>query len=259
MSHKRKESEGESEGNSERWLLSYSDFMTLLMVIFVVLYSMGQTDVAKYKQLAESLQTAFSFGSTAKIVDPKINQTNGGLENGKAQPIVVPDIPSAAPKSEEVASELTKMLSTSNLGNEVSVQTNVEGVLISLSEKLIFKPGTAELPSDVYPVLDIIIDMLKSNDNSIRLVGHTDDRPPQDSKYPDNMALSVARAMVVADYMISKGINPERLTVSGCGQYQPVFPNDTDEHRALNGRVDIVVVYKVAQNSVGISNVNVAP
>ena len=254
----RKEEHEEAE-NNERWLVSYSDFITLLMVIFVVLYSMGQTDVAKYKQLAESLQSAFTFGSAAKVVDPQINQTSGGLENGEAKPIVVQDIPSVAPKSEEVANELTQMLANSNLGNEVSVQTNVEGVLISLSEKLIFPSGTAEIPQDVYPVLDVIIQMLQGNENLIRLVGHTDDQPSQDSRYPDNLSLSVGRAIAIADYMISKGIDPSRLIVSGRGQYDPVFPNDSDEHRALNGRVDIVIIYKVQEDTISLQQVTVTP
>lgn len=255
---KRRE-EAESEGNSERWLLSYSDFITLLMVIFVVLYSMGQTDVQKYKQLAESLKSAFSFGGAVQVVDPKINEGGGTVENGQSKPIVVPGIPSEPPKSEEVANELTQMLATSNLGNEVSVQTNVEGVLISLSEKLVFEPGTARLPDNVYPVLDVIAEMLKPIENNVRLVGHTDNQPPRDPHYANNMELSVARAMVVADYLINKGIDPKRLIVSGRGEYQPIFENDTDEHRALNGRVEIIIIYNVESNVVGIDSLNVAP
>lgn len=252
------EEEGEG-GSSERWLISYSDFITLLMVIFVVLYSMGQTDVAKYKQLAESLKSAFSFGGPVKVIDSQINEGSGGMEDGQPKPIVVPGIPSEAPRSEEVADQLTQMLRGTNLGNEVSVQTNVEGVLISLSSKLIFASGTVNLPAEAYPVLDVIVEMIRPIHNTIRLVGHTDDQPSQDPRYASNMELSVARAMVVANYLISKGINPERLVVSGRGQYQPVFPNDTPEHQALNGRVEIVIIYEVENSVIGIDNLNVAP
>ncbi|MEN6522776.1 MAG: flagellar motor protein MotB [Anaerolineaceae bacterium] len=257
MAH-REEEEAES-GGSERWLVSYSDFITLLMCIFVVLYSMGQTDVEKYKQLADSLKSAFSFGGPVEVIDSRINEAGGSIENGQAKPIVVPGIPSEPPKSEEVANELTQMLAINNLGNEVSVQTNIEGVLISLSEKLVFVPGTARLPSDVYPVLDIIVEMLKPIENSIRLVGYTDDQPPQDPRYANNMELSVARAMVVTDYLIKKGISPERIIVSGRGQYHPIFQNDTPAHRALNGRVEIVIIYNVESSVIGIDTINIAP
>ena len=250
---------GEGGGeNSERWLVSYADFITLLMVLFVVLYSMGQVNVQKYKQLAESMRAAFSLGGATKVIDTTINTSGGTLDNGQPKPIVVPGIPEAPPKSEEVAGELTQMLSGAGLGNQVSVQTNVEGVLISLSEKLVFKIGTTEMPADAYPVLDTIAGMLKPIANPIRLVGHTDNSPPL-APYKTNMELSVARAMVIGDYLVSKGIDPSRLIISGRGEFDTVFPNDTEEHRSLNGRVDIVIIYKVDSSVVGDPSIKVAP
>jgi chemotaxis protein MotB len=249
---------GEGGENSERWLVSYADFITLLMVLFVVLYSMGQVDVQKYKRLAESMRAAFSLGGPTKVIETQINQSGGATEDGQPKPIVVPGIPEAPPKSEEVAGELTKMLSGAGLGNEVSVQTNVEGVLISLSEKLIFAPGSAELPVEVYPVLDTIIEMISKIDNPIRLVGHTDDTPPQ-APYKNNWEVSLARAAAVAEYLKSKGIDPKRITIAGRGEYDPVFPNDSPEHRSLNGRVDIVLIYKVDQSVIGDPSIKFTP
>jgi chemotaxis protein MotB len=244
----------ESEGNSERWLLSYSDFMTLLMTMFVILYSMGQVDVQKYKQLADSFKAAFSVGGPVKVVDAKIDQSGGSDANGQPNPIEIPGIPQKPPDSEEVAGQLTSFLSSQNLGKEVSVQTNIEGVLISLSEELVFPPGTATLQPDAYPVLDTIITMLKKIENPIRIVGHTDNTPPVDSKYKSNWDLSLARAMVIGDYLIKNGIQPDRLTVSGRGEYDPVFPNDTPEHKALNSRADIVIIYQVDSNVAGLDS-----
>jgi chemotaxis protein MotB len=246
-------SHGGGDGGSERWLLSYSDFMTLLMIMFVILYAMGQVDVNKYKQLAGSLKAAFEGGSAAKVVDAQINSGGGTIKDGQPNPIVVPGIPEQPPVSEEVAGQLQQMLQVNNLGSEVSVQTNIEGVLISMSEKLLFTQGKAELQSDAYPVLDTIIDMLKQTDNKIRVVGHTDDTPPQDPKYTSNWDLSLARAMVIANYMMGKGIDAKRLMVEGVGENQPVFPNDTEQHRALNSRADIVVIYNVDSDMVSSS------
>jgi chemotaxis protein MotB len=238
-------SHGGGEGNSERWMLSYSDFMTLLMILFVILYAMGQVNVNKYKQLANSLKAAFEGGSAEKVVDTQINSGGGTTTNGQPNPIVVPGIPEKPPASEEVAGQLQQMLQLNKLGSEVSVQTNIEGVLISLSEKLLFTPGTAELQTDAYPVMDTIIEMLKQTDNRIRVIGHTDDSQPKDPKYTNNWELSIGRAMVIANYMMSKGIDSKRLMVEGVGENQPVFPNDTEQHRALNSRADIVVIYNV--------------
>lgn len=245
-------SHGGGEGGGDRWLVSYSDFITLLMVLFVVLYSMGQVDVQKYKQLAESMRAAFSLGGgPAKVINVQIDSAGGKSTEGSPNPIVIPGIPEKPPASEEVAGSLMSMLSKSNLGSEVSVQTNIEGVLISLSEKLLFDQGAATLQAEAYPVLDTIIGMLSSTTNQIKIVGHTDDSPPTDPKYANNWELSTARAQVIADYMIKNGIEPARLIVSGRGEYEPIFPNDTDEHRALNSRADIIVVYNVEKNVVG--------
>lgn len=230
-------------GGSDRWLISYADFITLLMVLFVVLYSMGQTDIKKYKQLAESLRVAFT-GGPMRVVDPMIDQA-GGTEKEPPAPIVIPGIPNAPINSVEVASQLTDLLSQSRLGGSVSVQNNIEGVLISLSEKVLFLPGTAKLHEQAYPVLDAVVKMVKPLDNSIRVVGHTDDTPPADPRYASNWDLSVARAVRIVNYMAEAGIAPERMTASGQGEYRPIFPNDTDEHRQLNSRAEIVIVYPV--------------
>lgn len=241
---------GEGGENSERWLVSYADFITLLMVMFVVFYSMGQTDIAKLKALAESMREAFTIGGgPVQIVDANINSSSGALEDGESKPIVVPGIPESPPQSEEVAGRLTQMLSQTGLGNEVSVQTNIEGVLISLSQKLVFQPGTAELSPEALPVLQTISEMVVTIPNQIRLVGHTDDTPPSDPRYSNNWELSFARAQFVASYLLQAGVNPGRITISGRGEYDPIFANDTQEHRSLNGRVDIIIIYEI-ENSI---------
>jgi chemotaxis protein MotB len=250
-------SHGGGDGGGDRWLVSYADFITLLMVMFVVLYSMGQTDIKKYKQLAESMRAAFSLGGGGpeKVINVQIDSAGGNSESGDPNPIVVPGIPEKPPQSEEVAGNLATMLAQSNLGGEVSVQTNIEGVLISLSEKLLFDQGTATMQADAYPVLDTIIQMLAETTNSIKIVGHTDDSPPIDPKYPSNWELSTARAQVIADYLIQGGIAPNRMIVTGRGEYDPIFPNDSEEHKLLNSRADIVVVYDVDSKVISSSSV----
>jgi chemotaxis protein MotB len=254
-----KHAEEHEEKHDERWLVSYADFITLLMVLFVILYSMGQIDVKKYKTLADSMRSAFTVGGPAQVVDSQINQAGGTSEDGTSKPIVVPGIPEGPTRSEEVAGELTSMLASQNLGSAVSVQTNVEGVLISLSERLVFQDGQSDLPPEAYPVLDTIINMLRPIDNKVRLVGHTSNTPSSSSLYPTNWELSLARAMSVARYIINAGLTPERFIVSGQGEYAPLFSNDSDEHKALNARVEIIIVYPVESNVINSSPINITP
>ena len=253
MAHRSKKHAEEHEGHDERWLVSYADFITLLMVLFVILYSQGNINVEKYKRLAESMRTAFAMGGASDIVDKQINQAGGAMENGTAKPIVVPGIPEGPTQSEEVAGQLTSLLSSQNLGSEVSVQTNIEGVLISLSEHLVFKDGDADLPPQAKQVLDTIVEMLRPIDNKIRLVGHTDNSPSSNPLYPTNWELSLARATSVAKYLMNAGITPDRFIISGQGEYSPVFPNDTPEHRVLNARVEIIIIYKVDNKIINVN------
>ena len=260
MAHRRGHGgEHEAEGHDERWLVSYADFITLLMVLFVILYSMGQVNVEKYKRLAESMRTAFSLGGASDVVDKQINQSGGSKEDGTAKPIVIPGIPEGPTQSEEVAGQLTSLLSTQKLGNQVSVQTNIEGVLISLSEHLVFRNGNAEIPDEAKQVLDTIVDMLKPIPNKIKLVGNTDNSPSTNPMYPTNWELSLARATVVAKYLIDAGISPDRFIIAGQGEYSPLFPNDTQEHRDLNARVELIIIYAVDANVINVNEVNLAP
>ncbi|HPH96543.1 MAG TPA: flagellar motor protein MotB [Anaerolineaceae bacterium] len=231
-------------GGGDRWLVSYADFITLLMVLFVVLYSMGQTDIKKLKALAQSFQVAFGGGAT-RVVDPQIDTGSSTSEDAKPAPIVIEGLPMQSAASVDVATQLTDLLRASGLNSEVSVQNNVEGVLISLSQQLIYEPGTADLQPEAYPVLDQVIEMIKTTDNDVRVVGHTDNTPPTDPRYKDNWELSMARALTVVAYFQSKGIAPERLVASGKGEFQPIFPNDSPENRALNSRAEIILIYKM--------------
>jgi len=237
-------------GGRDRWLVSYADFITLLMVLFIILYSMGQVDVAKYKQLAESLRAAFGGedGGATRVVEPGINEGGGVNEQGTPSPIQIPGIPTRPLTSSEVAGELTDLMMGSNLGGAVSVQNNIEGVFISLSEKLIFETGTAQLQSQAFPVLDSIIQIIKPLENEIKIVGYTDNSPPLGDQYKSNWDLSVQRAITVVEYMQAADIPGYRLNASGRGEYQPLFSNDTPEHRNLNNRVEIWVIFNVDNN-----------
>jgi chemotaxis protein MotB len=229
------------------------------MVLFVVLYSMSQVNVEKYKILATSMRSAFALGGPSQVVDSQINQSGGTSEDGTSKPIVVPGIPEGPTQSEEVAGQLTAMLSSQNLGNQVSVQTNIEGVLISLSERLIFKNDQVELPAESLQVLDTIVEMLRPINNKVRLVGHTNNTPSTNPSYPTNWELSLARATSVAKYLINAGVAPERLIISGQSEYAPVFPNDTEQHKNLNARVEIVIIYKVDSNMIDINSPVILP
>jgi len=113
---------------------------------------------------------------------------------------------------------------------------------IHLLERLLFESGSAELKPEAKAVLDTIAEILKLLPNKIRIEGHTDDRPIKSARFPSNWHLSVARALNTAYYLMSKGVNPEKISIAGYSEYRPIAPNDSEENRAKNRRVDIVII-----------------
>ncbi|MEI7989119.1 MAG: flagellar motor protein MotB [Chloroflexota bacterium] len=235
-------------GGGERWLVSYADFITVLLALFIVLFSMGNIDVAKYKALAESLKAALgSGGGPVSVVSPGIDK-GGGLspsnKQGLPAPISIPGLPIKPMTSADVSNQLSDQMQRSNLSGAITIQNNIEGALLDLGEQITFEAGTAILTPAAYTGLDRTIAMIKKMENKIRVIGHTDDSPPADPLYKDNWQLSLGRAMAVIDYMQKAGIPGYRLIATGRGQYEPLFPNDTLQHKALNSRVEIIIIYE---------------
>jgi chemotaxis protein MotB len=103
-----------------------------------------------------------------------------------------------------------------------------------------FAPGTAELRREMFPVLEEVMDMMRTRPElKLEIVGHTDDRPIATAEFPSNWELSAARASGAARYLIQSGIDPSRLSVEGYAAFRPVAPNDSGDSREANRRVEI--------------------
>lgn len=245
---------GHGGGGDERWLVSYADFITLLMVFFVIMYSIAQVDKRKYQVVAESLRRAFG-GEPAAVVSPDINQSGVGAGANAPSPVSIESFPPRQPDTLDVVTNIGEVLAGSGISGEVAVNNNAEGVLISLSERLLFQAGSADIQPSAKAVLDQLAGMFKNIPNDVRILAHTDPTPPVNPRYPTNWDLSTARAVNIVRYFVEYGgIEPTRLTAAGQAEYHPIFPNDTPEHMAFNRRADIIIVYTLdkANVSVGI-------
>lgn len=232
-------------GGQERWLISYADFITLLMVLFVVLYSMANVDMAKYRLLAESLNRA--FGGSGSMVDLVGEMQPARLEAEHSKPAVL-DFPLVAYDQLDVSAELGNALAQAGIEGEVSVRTNIEGVIVSLSEELVFPSGGADIQHRARAALDSVAQVLAGLPNHIRVEGHTDDRRTNNPAYGNNWELSTARAISIVLYLTEKGIDPSRLSATGYASYRPLFPNDLPEHRQANRRASIVIIYPLERH-----------
>jgi chemotaxis protein MotB len=244
----------EEHANHERWLVSYADFITLLFAFFVVLYGMSAVDAKKMKQVAFSFQQAFSVTGNAAIgsipvIDAELAQSLADSPSvlPELSPIVTSLVQGEQIELEKIEQEVKEVLqnSTDNkrLLQMVYLHIDEHGLIISLSAKYFFDSGKAVLRPEVFPIIDQLAHILQSLDREIRIEGHTDDVPIQTASYPSNWELSAARATYVIKYLVEKfGFSPQRLSAVGYAEFRPVAPNSTDEGRARNRRVDVVVL-----------------
>jgi chemotaxis protein MotB len=228
---------GGGHDNGERWLLTYADLITLLMVFFVLLYSMSSADSSKFKAISVALQQAFNLD-----VLKGRGGTSIGESNQPSPPAVLENLINSSQVSQVslLQSKIQAAADGVAQSPDVSVSIDKEGVVIRLSGSYLFDSGRAELKPNSLTVLDAVSADLRLQVNDIRVDGHTDSTPIDSPRYPTNWELSVARALAVTRYLTeTDGVPSERLMAAGFGEFRPLVPNDTREHRAMNRRVEI--------------------
>ncbi|KZL89982.1 flagellar motor protein MotB [Clostridium magnum] len=246
---KKKKPEGHM--NHERWLLSYSDFMTLLMILFVVLFAMSSVDQTKYKQLSESMKIAMGGGKSIVANQDAVSIT----ENSKPLNTEI-QAENEQSKLEKLQSQVDKYLEQNGMKGSVSTQIDERGLVVSINDTLFFDSGRAEIKTEPQKKLIEIGKIVNQLDNYIRVEGHTDNVPISNGQFSSNWQLSSARAANVTQFLITNsGIQPQKLSAVGYGEYRPILDNSTEEGRAKNRRVDIIIVNskfnKIENNKIG--------
>ena len=250
--------EHEEHVNHERWLITYADMITLLMVLFIVLFAIGQTDLKKF--------SAFRSGVVHEQNgkgNPVLKGGNGVLTGTPAviDPVVASPAETALKEKKErieraknetgtfhaTVDQIKGELAKQGLDASVTFRQEARGLVVTvLSDHVLFESGRADLQPGGTRILDGLATALGQLPNPITIEGHTDDRPVT-GLYLTNWELSTSRATSVLRYLIAEhGIAPSRLSAAGYADQRPAFPNDSAEHRAANRRVEIVVVSIVA-------------
>jgi len=229
---------------AERWLLTYADLMNLLLILFIVLYSMSNVDAEKFQQLSQSLSSAFGGGSPPSVVQG--SGTGNSLVNFPAT-MPSPVIPSKLEdqQMEALKGEISDLVKSEGLSGNVSVALQDRGIKISIQAKILFKSGSAEIEKESQvTVLKIGKDILsKIPDKYIRIEGHTDNIPIKSIFFGSNWELSANRATNVLRILVDQaGIDPKLISAVGYGEYTPQVPNTSDKNRTENRRVDIVIL-----------------
>jgi chemotaxis protein MotB len=144
-------------------------------------------------------------------------------------------------KEVEMAQEMSTEFKDKGLSKAVQVNVSARKIKMILRTPVLFSSGSSGLQPDIFPVLDEIIKYFADTKSFITVEGHTDNIPFSGSKYKSNYSLSAARAFEVVKYLIQKGVPPQRLSIVGYGEYEPMYSNETEEGRSLNRRIEISI------------------
>jgi len=236
--------------NAERWLVSYSDFITLLFAFFVVMFASSQTDKAKAHQVSESVKQALDKGGVEAAVHEILGGTVDERGKGNAQmkgpggsdPRVVPQQQLVA---ELVPSMhyLTQALQLEIKEGKIEIHLEPRGLVVSLRQATFFPSGEDTLDPATFDTIAKIANLIMKVPNIVRLEGHTDSMPIHTPRFRSNWELSAARSIAMLDTLSSRyGVPMERMAIAGYADTIPVDSNDTAEGRAHNRRVDVVIL-----------------
>lgn len=210
-----------ARAGADRWLLSYADLMTLLFAFALTMYAVA----------AERKVTSMANDPDARPAAGRVSIVPPILESASA--------PASDPLRERLARELADAIGARRL----ELIRDSRGLVVSMPDDAAFSTGSAEATVEARKLIATVGETLRSVPNRIRIEGHTDNRPIRTAKYDSNWELSTARASAVVAFLINEArIDASRLSAAGYGEFHPLNPNDSEEHRARNRRVDLVIL-----------------
>lgn len=265
----------EPKKGAPEWTTTFGDLMNLLLCFFVMLFAMSTIDVKKYDQIRDSFQSDYTgiltgglgiFGNNSTSGEFSIVETNsnssGSSDSSDDNVEKVENLDESIKAvqeqkqlySEKMYDEVFKMLKDQNLNLDtvdLTVDSQYNYIMLSLSGSLLFDSGAVELKGDAIPILSKIGDiLLMFAGYQIEIEGHTDNVPVTSTNrsYKDNNELSSERALSTFYYLVNeKGIDPATMKYSGRGEYDPIASNDTPEGRQQNRRVEIKIYNELSR------------
>jgi len=230
--------------NHDRWLVSYADFITLLFAFFVVMYSISSVNDGKYRVLSDTLVAAFNTPPKS-LVPINVGKTSTSAQLVKDDKIFLIDLKpiklNQSKNLNEIQSELNKSLEAFINDKSIKVTRFEDRISVEMDSSIIYISGSSNLEINAIPILQNLARILASLPNDIDVEGHTDNIPIHNVFYPSNWELSAARSARVVNLFANSGVNPERLSAVGYGEFRPLSSNKTKVGRKQNRRVNVVI------------------
>ncbi len=219
------------------WLITYADLMTILLVFFVLLYSLAFFEKEKYESRVEIMMRQLKQNHEPKGA-VELYDLSGNLDNK----ISLEDITGLRSRETSLFKKINKMAQKSSSSKKITTRSRYGKIMIIVSGEALFSSGSASFNSDALPSFNQMIQIFDEYpEYTINIKGHTDNIPISTPAFASNWELSAIRATTVLKYLISKGISPKRLTATGYADILPLVPNTTDENRNRNRRVEFVL------------------
>lgn len=236
----RKSSQKKQPKGAPRWMVTFSDLMTLILVFFVLLFSMSVVDAAKFQAIADSFQQRAIFDFYPSMIPFDNPSESKDVKQDPFEDIRKGD--NSDRELNRLLEEVNEYLERNDLTDVISAARDDRGVVLVLQERALFDSGEAEILPGAEPFLKKVGTLLETIPNMVKVEGHTDSRPISTFRYPSNWELSGARASSVIRYLVDKNeLNPNRFIAVGYGDTRPVVPNTTEENLQKNRRVIIVI------------------
>ena len=219
------------------WLVTYADLMTILLVFFVLLFTLAFFEKENYRRAVETIK-----------IEMEANENLIGLMELMEIPetmdtkITIEDITGLYSRDKSLFKKITQFARASSQKQNISTRILDGKVIVSVKGKTLFNSGSASLNTPAVSIFDEIIQILDDYpEYNINIKGHTDNIPISTDIFPSNWELSAVRATTVLKYLVSKGVDPKRLTATGFGEIMPLLPNNSESNRAKNRRVEFVL------------------
>jgi chemotaxis protein MotB len=238
----KRKKKNDDEHMSESWLLPYSDLLTLLLALFIVLFSMSAVDAKKFQEFAQTFNDIFQ-GSTGVMDYSDTIQTPVPSPDGKANK---DDILNKKDEKElkQVEGRINQYIEKKHLTNKITTSLTSEGLLLRIRDNVLFDSGKATIRKEDVQMARELSNLLVMNPpHQIIISGHTDNVPIKTASFESNWELSAMRAINFMKILLENPkLDPRQFSAKGYGEYQPVADNSTPEGRAKNRRVEVLIM-----------------
>lgn len=252
MSRRRRNKHKDEIKTDESWLIPYADILTLLLALFIVLFSMSSIDAQKFQAMAQALNRAFTGGTgffdyvyplpedSGSAVDDEVDESPEKKYQKQVERLELKNI----------QKKVNAYIQEKNMEELVETSLTDDGLLLTIRDNVLFPSGSATVREEDIKVAEEISELLVMNPpRNIVISGHTDNVPIRNAQFESNWELSAMRAINFMKILLRNDkLDPAWFSAKGYGEFRPIASNDTEEGKARNRRVEILIVPRTSQS-----------